>query len=210
MPRIELSHLAPAILLLSLLRPAFAAQAANCSAEYERMLAASLAMTYDEFDQTPGKGFRELAERGCAKEAADLIEAYIAANEAKQASLTWHIAQLRAEQGDYATAIAKARQTLREHEDFSDNPLRWNDYVLATIAFLEHDAEGLEAHRDKVADGASAYWGNELNLKLLDNLIRHFDRPYAEATSDNQSRRPFSVAVPRRQAGDPQMTLPND
>ena len=61
--------------------------------------------------------------------------------------------------------------------------LRWNDYVLATIAFLERDRAALQRHRDRVAEGREAHFGNALNLRLLDALLRHFERDYRYATS---------------------------
>jgi len=96
--------------------------------------------------------------------------------------LRWHVAQLRASAGEYELAIASARLVLRESEDFSTRPLRWNDYVLATIAFLEKDREKLVEHRDRVAKGDD-YRGNAINLKLLNALLKHFDQNYLYATS---------------------------
>lgn len=61
--------------------------------------------------------------------------------------------------------------------------LRWNDYVLATIAFLEHDKPALVLHREKVAEAREAHFGNDLNLKLRDSLVKYFDRDYKYATS---------------------------
>ena len=55
--------------------------------------------------------------------------------------------------------------------------------MLGVIAFLEGDREALVAHRDEVAAGADAHFGNALNRKLLDRLIRNFGQPYATAVS---------------------------
>jgi len=141
-----------------------------------------LSLTYEEFDQTPGSGFRALAINACDAEAATLIVEYIAANNATQRSLRWHVAQLSASAGDYDTAISSARQVLSTSEDLDKNPLRWNDYVLATIAFLENDLEALTHHRDRVAEGAD-YPGNAMNLRLLNALVLHFGQSYSYATS---------------------------
>lgn len=174
-----------AVLGGTLALPAHAEQAAarDCSQLYAAHLATDLKLGYEQFDQTEGRGFRALAARGCDKEAADLIEAYVAANGAAERSLRWHVAQLRATQGDLAAAIHHARSVLSEGEDFAKAPLRWNDYVLATIAFLERDRAALQHHRDRVAAGREAHVGNALNLKLLDALLRHFERDYRYATS---------------------------
>ena len=166
----------------ALLAGSLAAAEEDCRDLYREHLARDLSLPYQRFDQTEGQGFRVLAEKGCAKEAADLIEAYIKATGAGQSSLRWHVAQLRATAGNSAEAIRYARTVLSEKEDFAEKPLRWNDYVLATIAFLQHDREALVRHRDEVARGKAEYFGNELNLKLLDSLIKYFDRDYAYAT----------------------------
>lgn len=178
-------HALVALALASLSTPAFAAEPAppDCAAVYAEHLATDLALSYEQFDQTEGQGFRVLAGLGCAKEAADLIEAYLAKTGATQSSLRWHIAQLRATQGDRAEAVRYAKTCLREKEDFAANALRWNDYVRATIAFLERDREALVRHRDAVAAAKDDHFGNALNLKLLDALIRYFDHDYAYATS---------------------------
>jgi hypothetical protein len=174
---------APALAALLILQGAAqAATPADCQAAYREHLASDLSLPYERFDQSEGQGFRALALLGCEKEAADLIEAYIAATNARDSSLRWHVAQLRAEQGANAEAVLQAKSVLDPHEDLAKDPLRWNDYVLATIAFLEHDREALVRHRDKVAEGQAAHFGNALNLKLLDSLVKHFDRDYRYAT----------------------------
>lgn len=170
-----------------LLLPCFAAEALDCEALYQQRLKSDLVLDYQSFDQTEGRGFRALvATPGCEKQAADLIEAYIAANGAKQRSLRWHIAQLRATQGDAAAAIAAAKTVLSDKDDHVPGALRWNDYVRATIAFLEKDRPALQRHRDAVAAGRDEHFGNALNLNLLDNLLQHFERDYAFASSQGE------------------------
>jgi hypothetical protein len=156
---------------------------ADCAALFAQRFPADLALSYEAFDQTQDSGFRVLAARRCDREAADLIVEYIVANKAEQRSLRWHVAQLRATHGDAPRAIAYARSVLVDKEDFAASPLRWNDYVLATIAFLERDRAALVRHRDKVAEGAAAHAGNALNLKLLDKLVARFGSSYAQATA---------------------------
>lgn len=169
--------------LLPFLFCACAAAAPDCQALFDEHLKTDLDLSYQAFDQTEDGGFRLLAQAGCNREAADLIEVYVARHGATERSLRWHIAQLRATGGEYKRALVAARSVLDKDEDLETNPLRWNDYVLATIAFLEHDKAALIRHRDEVAEGADEFWGNALNLKLLDSLIRNFDRDYAYATS---------------------------
>lgn len=153
----------------------------DCQSLFEKHLESDMRLSYEEFDQTMGSGFRALGAKGCHKEAADLIEAYIQENSAQQSSLRWHIAQLRAMHGANEAAVEYAESSLLEQEDFSKRALRWNDYVLATVAFLEGDRERLVHHRDKVAEGVGEHPGNELNLKLLDALIENFGADYATA-----------------------------
>ena len=158
--------------------------AIDCKVEYKKHLITDLELSYEEFDQTMNSGMRVLGNAGCHQETADLIEAYIEKNQATENSLRWHIAQQRAMSGDYPRSILSAKQVLSEKEDFSVQPLRWNDYVLATIAFMEGDQKALIAHRNEVAKGSDDYFGNKLNLKLLDGLIKNFGKSYSYATSN--------------------------
>ena len=72
---------------------------------------------------------------------------------------------------------------MNDKEDLAKDPLRWNDYVRATIAFLERNQAQLIQHRNQVAAGRDEHFGNALNLKLLDALIKHFDHDYQYATA---------------------------
>lgn len=170
------------VLLLMASLTALPSAAADCPALLTEHRATDFKLSYQEFDQTMNSGFRVLAAAGCDKQAADLIEEYIRVTGATQNSLRWHVAQLRATQGDYAEAIKFARTCLNEKEDFSAHPLRWNDYVLATIAFLQHDRPALQQYRDRIAQGKD-YKGNAINLRLVDSLLRNFDQDYKYATS---------------------------
>ncbi|VAW33417.1 hypothetical protein MNBD_GAMMA01-1800 [hydrothermal vent metagenome] len=172
------------LILLITLIAALTAKAQNCKELYQQHLKTDMLLSYKEFDQTMGKGFRSMASNLCDKEAADLIEKYIEVNNAKQSSLRWHIAQLRAHTGDYSVAVKWAKTVLQDKEDFSKQALRWNDYVLATIAFLEHDKKSLIAHRNNVAKGKEDHFGNALNLKYLDSLIKYFDKSYKFASNN--------------------------
>jgi len=157
--------------------------AVDCSKMYEEQLKSVLNLTYDKFDQTKKQGFRVLSEASCYKEGADLLEKYIAHNNAKENSLRWHVAQLRAMSGDYPRAISSSILSLRPNENLQEYPLRWNDYVLATLAFLQHKKEVLIAHRNEVAKGVDDFIGNKMNLKLLDKLILNFDQTYEYAVN---------------------------
>lgn len=168
----------PALALL-ITAPAFAEL--DCDVLFQEHMESDMELSYEAFDQTMDMGFRVLGAAGCHEQAADLIQAYIAHNEAEQRSLRWHVAQLRATHGDYEQAVEYANSVLLEAEDFAARALRWNDYVLATIAFLEKDREALAHHRNQVERGVGEHAGNELNLRLLDSLVRHFDQSYEYA-----------------------------
>lgn len=170
-------------LLLFVAQSSFASSI-DCQAEYAKRLQTDLDLTYQEFDQTENSGMRALAYAGCSKEAADLIVAYIKKNDTKQMSLFWHVAQLRASAGETAEAIQYARLSLKKDEDWSKRPLRWNDYVLATIAFLEKDQEKFLQHREIVKQGKDLHAGNAMNLALLDKLLQNFQQSYQQATME--------------------------
>lgn len=160
------------------------ANTVDCQAKYQLHLKTDMTLTYQQFDQTENQGMRALAYAGCAKEAADLIVAYIKHNQAKEISLFWHVAQQRASEGNNAEAIVYAKQSLVAVEDWQKKPLRWNDYVLATIAFLEKDQTKFEQHRQVVLQAKDLHPGNAMNLQLLDKLKQHFKKSYQQATAD--------------------------
>ena len=78
--------------------------AVDCDALYREHQASDLRLSYEQFDQTEGSGFRVLAAAGCPKQAADLIEAYVAHTGASEPSLRWHVAQLRSTTGEICSA----------------------------------------------------------------------------------------------------------
>jgi hypothetical protein len=94
----------------------------------------------------------------------------------------FQLAQEQASAGDYESAIATARQALAENEDFEAFPLRWNDFVLANVAFWGRDADSLVDHRNRVAEGRS-FPANAANVRYLDTLIEGLqaDTAVAEA-----------------------------
>lgn len=144
---------------------------------------AMLQLDYQAFDQTEGQGFRLLAKAGCTAEAADLIEQYIAHTGATQSSLTWHIAQLRAESGQTQAALVAARKVLRDEP--ADAPFKWNDYVSAVIAFLEKDRAAFGHHLGRVLAASELHAGNAMNGKLLQRLELGFGGSYMDALKAN-------------------------
>lgn len=165
---------------------AVSANSPDCAALYQRHLASDMELSWREFDQTEGSGFRVLAAAGCPGEAADLIGEYLKAQEHNNHSLHWHMAQMRAEAGQNVEAVEAARRSLRASER-ADATFKWNDYVLAVIAFLENDRLSFERHKAVLAANDTQP-GNAMNLRFLDRLDAGFGRSYAEATRGIVSR----------------------
>lgn len=124
-----------------------------------------------EFDQTDGKGWRALDEKGKDLEAAILIDNYVAFNEHRLnpgdiGTLTFHAAQSYAYADDYYSAlicletsknqypkmlrfINETNLTNEDNNDFLNtfkdiNEKGWIPYIEATISFLKGDLIGLQ------------------------------------------------------------------
>ena len=140
-------------------------------------------LDYNAFDQRPGRGWRQLAENGKFLDAARLIDQYIENHKSLDASqrvnLNFHAGQMYAFADDYRTAIDRFSVSTYAEEP-PDLPLRWNAYVQATIAFLNKDMKRLEECRKEILEGPT-FDGEKANLDVVARLIKHFDRPYAEA-----------------------------
>lgn len=173
-------------------------KAPDCS--YDR--AAMLAMEPGRFDQDLAGGWRPLADRGCTREAADLLSAYGALPKAEDnVIITWHEGQLRAELGQTAQAITLME---RSHKPVNaGDPGYWNAYVDGMVAFLRQDRSALEKARarlvaiptptamaENIKDGRYQFTtegGQQVqmpwppNLDVLDGLLRCFGKPYMEA-----------------------------
>ncbi len=157
---------------------------------------AMLGLDFDAFDQTFGSGWRLLAEEdGCSLAAADLIRAYIDKHQPEQRIITFHEAQMRAKGGETGRAIPLFRET-RDPDD-RNTAFGWNEYVDATIAFLEQDRGALEAARDRLAAipkpanfSAVDRQGNPVeiqwppNMNVVDGFLACFDETYAIAYSE--------------------------
>lgn len=159
------------------------------------------------FDQDDMAGWREIANRpGCKAAAADAISVYIERHREQLArqwqipSFKWHEAQLRAMAGQISPSIRLMHQSLKPEkgpegfDGWTDYALPWNEYVRATIAFLERDEKALRQARERLAAspmpagfeqldrsqvGGRPSWPQ--NLDVVDGLIACFGRPYEEA-----------------------------
>jgi hypothetical protein len=143
----------------------------------------SLGLDFNTFDQSPGAGWRQLAENGSFLEAATLIDSYIKKhknlNESQTTILNFHAGQMYAFADDYETAIDRFKRSSYAQEP-PQLPLRWNAYVQATIAFLNEDLDRLKECRKEIAEGPTLE-GEKPNLDVVDRLIRHFGERYSKA-----------------------------
>ncbi len=158
--------------------------ALECPEALEQHRATDMALSFDAFDQTPGRGWRALDEMGCYAEAAQLIQAYIDRNPGQEWNLSFHLAQLWAFAGEYERAIAIALPRRYSDAQLAARPPHMsNDHIDGTIAFWRRDLEGLKQARDRLA-ARPRHWANEVNIANLDRLIAHFHLPYEQAFRD--------------------------
>ncbi len=153
---------------------------ADCDQTYAEIKDEAMALDYQGFDQTPGQGFRILAGIGCARQAADLIEAYIETNNATERSLIWHLAQMRGEAGQAKAALEAARESL-DPEETNESPFRWNAHVQAYIAFLKGDRSAFDASLDELENTIDRHAGNGINARFWRQLEPNFEQGYADA-----------------------------
>jgi hypothetical protein len=165
---------------------------------------AVLRLDAEQFDRTPGSGWRPIAEiDGCEAAAADLIAEYretrISAEDTRSASsLTWHEGQLRATAEQTEQALDLFSRTYREKID-NNADIAWNLYVSATMAFLNQDRQALDAAHEALRTlpepdfwaeasartqekyGFTPIWPS--NLNVVEKFQTCFDRSYQEAYS---------------------------
>lgn len=172
---------------------------------------ALMAMDYWTFD-TSAEGMRSVAEKpGCELAAADLVEDFhaqlratggpvtmdhegqtiILSENGEIETLYWHEGQLRALAGQTEAAAALFRKSVKPEDESN---LGWNDYVRATLAFVEGDRETLLSEREALASEVRP--GHEVNLRVVDGLIACFGRSYEAAYgSDECNHRSVGIAT---------------
>jgi len=165
------------------------AQDCTISSQEEQAL---IAKTYSEFDQSMGKGWRAYADRGCYALCSKILDRYVTEHRATMLDwqisvVTWHAGQMYAYDGVYDLARLRFRATINPNEP-KDTPILWNDYVNATLAFLDKDMDKLVFHRNRIAEGPE-FNGSKANLAVVDGLIRCFDKPYAVAYGSGECRK---------------------
>lgn len=203
-------HGTRSLLLLALSAAACPAFAEDCAVDR----AAMLALSPEQFDQDLEGGWRPMAEKAqCQLAAADLIAAYRAQPKAAgNTTMIWHEAQMRAEAGQDAQAVALMRQTYRPAPDAGG----WNPYVDASIALIDKDRAALAAARAALAalpappeanvkDGFFSFTmpsGEVMqvawppNLDIVDAFVRCFGQSYQQAISHQACRHPDTSAAP--------------
>jgi hypothetical protein len=155
----------------------------TCAPSLAQARKTSLTQNYAQFDQTPGEGWRRLAEQeSCFAEAGNLIDLYLTGRsdlrDSQKVNLSFHAGQVYAFAGKNDEALKRFRGAIVNLA--AEPEFKWSEYVLATIAFLEHDADSLVKYRNIIEDAAS-YSPNASNLQIVDLLIKNFDRPYRDA-----------------------------
>jgi hypothetical protein len=154
---------------------------------------AMLALEQKEFDQDPNNGWRKVAVPGCKDVAADLIRVWRTHHNRQDTILFWHEGQLRAEAGQYQSAIKLFEQSTKTEAE--DGGWGWNIYVHGSIAFLQGDKRGLKKATKELANlpkpanlGRSVdIHGNTvevewpLNLHILKGFIRCWGQSYGQA-----------------------------
>lgn len=167
-------------IMLSVLSPlVFSANCNISSAEEEKLLS----MSYDVFDQSQ-YGWRQYAKEGCYYQAGVLIDNYLDKNKTiltdwQIIGVTWHAGQMYAFNNEYEIAKIRFENSINPNEP-EDTPILWNDYVYATMAFLNNDMPKLKLYRDKIVNGP-IFNGKKLNLDVVENLIQYFGQPYSVA-----------------------------
>ncbi|MEM9169004.1 MAG: hypothetical protein AAGC56_05075 [Pseudomonadota bacterium] len=180
-----------------------------CSVDADA-LQAYLEMEQGAFDQDLDGGWRAVSSRdGCEDGAGVLISAYIQFSVPKPPEahriLRWHAGQVFAgvDRTDRALAFFAGSYEVGPGAQGDD----WDQYVDATIAFLQRDRDGLQAARNRLAamapsteeiaekrayfeanpDVAAMFpnWREMIakpqNIDVVDGLIACFDKPYREA-----------------------------
>jgi hypothetical protein len=146
-------------------------------------------LSFVEFDQegTIPSTARQLAMRGCYREAAEAMEDYlitgVVENLHQQRIMRFHLGQYLASAGDEREAayvIAGTKNPEQPRNAFID----WNTYVDGTWAFLVKDRAILDASFEALS--AASGNGNALDLHDLARLRRCFHRSYLDATTRDE------------------------
>lgn len=142
-----------------------------------------LSLSYSEFDQKPSNGWRILAEKGNYIEAGNLIVEYLSNHKELDiyqiANLRFHAGQMYAFANDITRAIALFNTAFLAIEP-DTSPIRWNDYVTSTVAFLRNDKITLIECQEKISNNGREIHGEIPNLAMVEKMINNLDLSYSE------------------------------
>ena len=175
-----------ALLLAAMAYPAQASDA-DCAATLKKIGNTALRAPVDQFQQDPTVGWRALSDRGCFAEAAQLIERYALDYDLKYRGLKWHLAQMHALAGNVEKALEAAQLSLSPIQEQMHPDFDWNDYVLATMAFLRGDRPTFDKHRAALKAAAPRNPMNAANESVVDSLERCFGKSYGDAYACNST-----------------------
>lgn len=137
---------------------------------------AVLKLSWTEFDQTLGSGWRVFADRKQYLAAAELIEIYLRQHAElavrQRAISNHHAGQMFACAGRVATALSHLDRAITPPET-ENMPEDWNELVISTRAFLIGDRDELIASKKRVAAMTSPTFRNN-----ADELLENFGKPY--------------------------------
>ena len=140
--------------------------------EYESLMA----MTEDEFDQTPNEGWRKYQGEFALQ--IKLIQDYLERNQSSNQTMVWHIGQLYGMLGEYDQAIPYFERCVRPVQDQDIYRIAWNYYVHGTIAFMRRDEARLDLYIDSLQNHDET-----MNIEVLMRLKNGFSKSYKEAYS---------------------------
>ncbi len=143
-----------------------------------------LDLTYLEFDQTPGSGFRRVADQGDFDGAAEMIEAYLAGRKGLERTqvgyLHLHAAQLWAFHGDDDKAVGHLRQA--RVDSIPDTfPQTFNAYIDATLSFILEDMAGVRKAKAEIMAMSNLSYRDSTFLDSVNQLLLVEGQKYGEA-----------------------------
>lgn len=150
-----------------------------------------LQLDFVAFDQS-GEGWRAYAKSGCHRAVGELLERYLAESSPPKKHLNllhFHAGQMFAHAGNGERALIHFRQSFQMPRN--SRIASWNDYVWATIGFLERDRSTVETMRNELRKqpplsraempGLPPEWeGKRPNLDRVEGFLRCWDKSYTE------------------------------
>jgi hypothetical protein len=142
------------------------------SAEEQKILEQPI----EVFDVDESAGWRSMWKRRCPDIAVTLLTKYQEKNGSSY-RLSFHQAQLKLTLGYTKDARRLLFASLRP-ELSSENPFRWNDYVLGYLAYVDNDEEALRYYLGRLR-ARDDNLGNAMNAQVLAKLLSGIGQPYA-------------------------------